>query len=91
MKNSDLEALKAEFATRGGRVTRVDTGKRAIESDRAIYKAMREGTRVVADSVAESRNSESRSEMAFEAFRESKYIGGSDSEALDAYNFERNR
>lgn len=47
----DLEALKAEFAARGGKATVVAQGERAIESDRTIYKAMREGTRAVADAV----------------------------------------
>jgi hypothetical protein len=48
----DLESLKAEFAARGGKPTVVAQGVRAIESDRTIYAAMREGKRAVADSVA---------------------------------------
>lgn len=47
----DLEALKAEFAARGGKATVVKQGTRAIESDRTIYRAMREGKRAVADAV----------------------------------------
>lgn len=47
----DLDALKAEFAARGGKATVVAQGTRAIESDRTIYRAMREGKRAVADSI----------------------------------------
>jgi hypothetical protein len=47
----DLDALKAEFAARGGKATVVAQGTRAIESDRTIYAAMREGKRAVADAV----------------------------------------
>jgi hypothetical protein len=47
----DLEAMKAAFAAKGGQVTRVESGVRAIESDRKIYAAMREGKRAVADAV----------------------------------------
>lgn len=79
----DLEALKAEFAARGGNVTRVETGARAIESDRAIYRAMREGTRVAADAVEISRASEARWERQQEAYRSAKYDGWSDADALD--------
>jgi len=79
----DLEALKAEFAARGGKVTRVADGERAIESDRTIYRAMREGKRAVADAVEISRASEARWERQQEAFRAAKYDGWSDVEALD--------
>lgn len=48
----DLEALKAEFAARGGKATVVAQGTRAIESDRTIYRAMREGKRAAADAIA---------------------------------------
>lgn len=47
----DLEAMKAAFAAKGGQVTRVESGVRAIESDRKIYAAMRDGKRAVADAV----------------------------------------
>ena len=56
----DLEAMKAEFAARGGKATVVESGVRAIESDRTIYAAMREGKRAVADSVAASREGYAR-------------------------------
>jgi len=47
----DLDAMKAAFAAKGGKATVVDSGVRAIESDRTIYAAMREGKRAVADAV----------------------------------------
>jgi hypothetical protein len=82
----DLEALKAEFAARGGKVTRVESGARAIESDRAIYRAMREGGRVAADAVRESRDSEALSERKQEAYRAARFDGWSQSAALEYAN-----
>ena len=79
----DLEALKAQFAARGGKVTRVESGARAIESDRKIYAAMRSGTRAAADAVDMATASEARWERQQEAFRAAKYDGWSDAEALD--------
>jgi hypothetical protein len=79
----DLEALKAQFAARGGAVTRVETGVRAIESDSAIYRAMREGGRVAADGVQMARASESDWERQQDAFRSAKYDGWTDAAALD--------
>lgn len=79
----DLEALKAEFAARGGKVTRVEQGERAIESDRAIYTAMRNGTRVAADAVNLARVSEARWERQQDAFRAAIHSGWSQSDALD--------
>ena len=49
----DLEAMKAAFAAKGGKVQVVESGVRAIESDRTIYAAMREGKLAVADAVAQ--------------------------------------
>ena len=79
----DLDALKAEFAARGGKATQVAQGARAIESDRTIYAAMREGKRAAADAVKESRESESRHERQQEAYRAARYDGWSQSAALD--------
>lgn len=79
----DLEALKAEFAARGGKVTRVDEGARAIESDRKIYAAMRNGTRAAADAVEISRASEDRFERQQEAYRAARFDGWSQADALD--------
>jgi len=79
----DLEALKAQFAARGGMVTRVDSGVRAIESDRAIYRAMREGGRVPADAVQMARASEAHWERQQDAFRAAKYDGWTDADALE--------
>jgi hypothetical protein len=79
----DLEALKAQFAARGGKVTRVETGARAIESDRKIYDAMRNGTRAAADAVDRATASEAHWERQQEAFRAAKYDGWTDAAALD--------
>lgn len=79
----DLEALKAEFAARGGKVTRVEQGERAIESDRKIYAAMRNGTRAAADAVDLAHASEARWERQQEAFRAAIHSGWSQSDALD--------
>lgn len=79
----DLEALKAEFAARGGKITRVEEGVRAIESDRKIYAAMREGKRAVADAVEIAHASEARFERQQEAFRAAKYDGWHTQDALD--------
>jgi hypothetical protein len=79
----DLEAMKAEFAARGGKVTRVQEGERAIENDRTIYAAMREGKRAVGAVAEISSASEARFERQQEAFRAAKYDGWSNSDALD--------
>lgn len=79
----DLEALKAEFAARGGKVTRVADGERAIESDRTIYAAMREGVRAKADSTVQAARSEARWERQQEAYRAARYDGWSQSDAMD--------
>jgi len=79
----DLEAMKAEFAARGGKVTRVETGERAISNDRIIYAAMREGKRAAADVVEIASVSEARFERQQEVFRAAKYDGWSDRDALD--------
>jgi hypothetical protein len=63
----DLDAMKAEFAARGGKATVVESGVRAIESDRTIYAAMREGKRAGADSVAASREGYARWEQGQQA------------------------
>ena len=79
----DLDALKAQFASRGGKVAVVESGKRAIESDRTIYAAMREGKRASADSVRESRQSESREERRHEVFHAARADGWSTEAAHD--------
>jgi hypothetical protein len=79
----DLEAMKAAFLAKGGAVTRVESGVRAIESDRTIYAAMREGKRAAADSVAMTRASESRWEAQVGAYHAAKADGWSDDAARD--------
>lgn len=79
----DLDAMKAQFAARGGKAVVVESGKRAIESDRTIYAAMRNGTRASADSVREVRASESRHEIMVGAYHAAKAMGWADSDALE--------
>ena len=79
----DLEAMKAAFAAKGGQVTRVDAGVRAIESDRTIYAAMRAGKRATADSVRESRASESRHETMVGAYHAARAMGWSYENAME--------
>jgi hypothetical protein len=79
----DLDALKAEFAARGGKATVVAQGSRAIESDRTIYRAMREGKRAAADTVRESRASESRHETMIGAYHAARAMGWSYEAAME--------
>ena len=79
----DLDALKAEFAARGGKATVIAQGSRAIESDRTIYRAMREGKRAAADTVRESRASESRHETMIGAYHAARAMGWSYEAAME--------
>jgi hypothetical protein len=79
----DLDALKAEFAARGGKATVVAQGSRAIESDRTIYRAMREGKRAAADTVRDSRASESRHETMIGAYHAARAMGWSYEAAME--------
>lgn len=79
----DLDAMKAQFAARGGKAVVVESGVRAIESDRTIYAAMRNGTLASADSVRECRQSESRHETMVGAYHAAKAMGWADSDALE--------
>jgi hypothetical protein len=79
----DLAAATAAFAAKGGKVETVAQGARAIESDRTIYAAMREGKRAVADSVAMTRESESRWEAQVGAYHAAKADGWSSANARD--------
>ena len=79
----DLDARKAAFAARGGKIVTVESGVRAIESDRTIYAAMRNGTRASADAVREVRASESRHETMVGAFHAAKAMGWSNEAALE--------
>jgi hypothetical protein len=79
----DLDAMKAAFAAKGGKATVVESGVRAIESDRTIYAAMREGKRASADAVREVRASESRHETMVGAYHAAKAMGWSNEDALE--------
>ncbi len=79
----DLDALKAEFAARGGKTTVVAQGTRAIESDRTIYRAMREGKRAAADAVVVSAKAESRHETMIGAYHAARAMGWSYEAAME--------
>ena len=79
----DLDAMKAQFAARGGKATVVDSGVRAIESDRTIYAAMREGKRAVADADRAYHKAESRHETMIGAYHAAKAMGWSNEDALE--------
>lgn len=71
----DLDSLKAQFAANGGKIEKIELGLRAIESDAAIYKAMRDGGKVCADSVAMTRESESAFHRESDAYRAAQMDG----------------
>jgi hypothetical protein len=68
IKNQNAYAdMIAAFNAKGGKVQTVESGIRAIESDRTIYAAMREGKKVAGDSERATRLSEGRHEQAQQA------------------------
>lgn len=78
---TSTEDLIAAFLAKGGKVTKVETGLRAIESDRTIYAAMREGKLACADSVRAARDSEALYFRQRDAFDEGRYNGMSVADA----------
>tara|TARA_B110000977_G_scaffold159447_1_gene203361 strand:- start:1741 stop:2004 length:264 start_codon:yes stop_codon:yes gene_type:complete len=80
---SDYSALVAAFEAKGGKVAKIDSGVRAIEDEKSIYKAMQNGGKVAADSVSENRDSEAKAHRRDEAFRSAKYDGWTDEKAFD--------
>ena len=76
----DYAALVSNFS---GNVQKIESGVRAIESDRTIYAAMREGKRASADAVVESAKSESRYHIMQDAYRAAKMQGWRDEDALE--------
>ena len=79
----DLAAMTAAFTARGGKVETVATGKRAIESDRTIYAAMREGVKATSDAVRENRESYCRHETMIGAFHAARAEGWSTAASHD--------
>ena len=80
----DIAAMVAAFEAKGGKVQKVSEGERAIESDRAIYAAMRNGGRVAADVVRTDRESERLAHAQRDAFDAAKYDGWTND---DAYQY----
>ena len=78
---SDYSALVAAFEAKGGKVAKIDSGVRAIEDEKSIYKAMQNGEKVAADDVAENRESEAKSHRREDAFASAKYDGWTDDKA----------
>lgn len=76
--NFDMEAAMAEFAAKGGKVQVIAQDVRAIESDKTIYLAMRNGTRAKADATVSADSQEARYFARQEAFDSAKYDGQSD-------------
>lgn len=79
----DMTAMMAAFEAKGGKVTKVEEGKRAIESDRTIYAAMREGVRATADEVRVERTVEQAATAMRDAFDAAKYDGWTDANAYE--------
>jgi hypothetical protein len=82
-KQIDSALLIAQFAAKGGVVTRVEPGVRAIASDRTIYAAMREGVRAKADAMVDADRAEARHHAHVDAFTAAKADGWSTSDAYD--------
>lgn len=80
----DIQAMIAAFEAKGGKVQKIEEGTRAIENDRAIYAAMRNGGRVAADAVRADRASERKANAQRDAFDAAKYDGWNDA---DAYTY----
>jgi hypothetical protein len=82
MRKQDTYAdMIAAFAAKGGKVQTIESGVRAIESDRTIYAAMREGKRAAADAIVADRRAESRATAQRDAFDAAKYDGWTDAAA----------
>lgn len=87
MRKQDSYAdLIAAFNAKGGKVQTIAEGTRAIESDRTIYAAMREGKRAVADSIVADRRAESLDHAKRAAFDAARYDGWNVNAALDYAN-----
>lgn len=77
----DTAALIAQFQARGGKVQVIAEGTRAIENDRDIYRAMREGKKAQADSIRLAAESEARWHRQHDAFTEGRLNGMSTADA----------
>jgi hypothetical protein len=71
----DTQDMVAAFLAKGGKVTKIEEGKRAIADEGAIYRAMQEGEKIAADDVRAARASEDRHEREQEAFSAARFDG----------------
>ena len=67
----------AQFLANGGKVKQIASGTRAIESDKRIYAAMRNGTKAESDDSRITRQAESRAELRRELFLQARFNGAS--------------
>ena len=72
---SDYSSLVDQFLAKGGEVTNVREGTRAIESDKEIYAAMREGVKARPTGVVAAENAQQVSETLAEAAVEAAHLG----------------
>ena len=86
----DLEAMKAAFAAKGGKVAVAPEGV-AYGVDKEADKAAAKARRAAARAAERARDSEHESECAMEAFHDARMGGASMEVAMDEYNYARNR
>jgi len=77
----DLAAATAAFLAKGAKIIVVAEGEKAIENEKAVWRAMREGGRVAADTVVADRSSEYAAHAQRDAFDAAKYDGWNTADA----------
>ena len=82
--------LVAAFLAKGGKVSKITEGTRAIEDEKAIYNAMRAGKRAQADDTVTERNSERLAENAMDAsYYGHRVVGIENGEVVTRSDLER--
>ena len=76
---TDSAAAIAAFLAKGGKVNKIDAGVNSGISDRAFFLASRGDI-----SLRANPEDETRWERQMEACRETRFVGGTESQALDA-------
>lgn len=78
----DIAAMVAEFEAKGGKVEKVEEGKKAIDAtDREYFCAMRDGKKLVGREKAAEIEAERSATAMEDAFRAAKYDGWTDAAA----------